>query len=60
MESVRALGVDINAPASESLVAASLSQLLSVRHELFSEATALGLTRDGDELVSRRDSRKTS
>ena len=62
MESVRALGVDINAPASESstaLVAASLSQLLSGRHELFSEATALGLTRDGDELVSSRDSRKT-
>ena len=61
MESVRVLGVNVNAPASESsavLASASLSQLLSARNELFSEATSLGDTKDGDELVSRRDSRK--
>lgn len=61
MDTVRELGVDLNAPASESvatLSTLSLSQLLSLRDELFTEATSLGLTSDGDELVSRRDSKK--
>ena len=61
MDSVQALGVDLNAPASESaatLTTLSLSQLLTIRSDLFSEAANLGLTSEGDELVSRRDTRK--
>lgn len=37
---------------------ASLTQLFSVRNELFYKVATLGLTKDGDELVSRRDSCK--
>ena len=61
MDVVHDLGVDINAPASESraiLSAVSISQLMSIRDDLYREATVLDLTTEGDELVSRRSSRK--
>ena len=63
MDKVRQLGVDLNAPVSESVVilsSCSISQLLSVRSALFDDTVAHGLTCEGDVLVSRRDSRKNS
>ena len=63
MDKVRQLGVDLNAPVSESVVilsSCSISQLLSVRSALFEDSVAHGLTCEGDVLVSRRDSRKYS
>ena len=51
---------DLSAPTSESLpVLVSLPphSLLSIREEIFKDALALGLTHEGDTLVSRRGTR---
>jgi len=61
MDSIRELAVNLNAPSSELLpilTSLSISQLLSIRDDLFTETANQGLTCDGDALVSRKDSRK--
>ena len=61
MDTIRELGVNPNAPSSESLpilTSLSIPQLLSIRDDLFTENANQGLTCDGDVLVSRKDSRK--
>ena len=61
MDSIRELGVNLNAPSSESLpilTSLSISQLLSIRDDLFTETANQGLTYDGDTLVSRKGSGK--
>ena len=55
------LRVNLNAPASESSAILSIlpiSQLSSLRNSLFAEAASQGLTSEGDELMSRRDTKK--
>ena len=61
MDSIHELGVNLNAPSSESLpilTCLSISQLLSIRNDHFTETSNQGLTCDGDALVLRKDSRK--
>ena len=61
MDTIRELGVNPNAPSSESLpilTSLSIPQLLFIRDDLFTENANQGLTCDGDVLVSRKDSRK--
>ena len=62
MDTFRAeLRVNLNAPASESSAILSIlpfSQLSSLRNSLFAEAASQGLTSEGDELMSRRDTKK--
>ncbi len=60
MDKVRELGVDLNAPASESLpllTSLPLHTLLSTREQVFTEICSLGLSGEGDVLVARRDTR---
>ena len=60
MEKIHELGVDLNSPTSESLpllISLPLHVLLTLRNEIFTEASSLGLTCEGDVPVSRRDSR---
>lgn len=63
MDRLQELGIDYNAPTSEYLPVLSsfpIHSLLSLREELFQSATSRGQTTEGDILVSRRDTRRTS
>lgn len=63
MDTIRELGVSLNTPASESSAILSIlpiSQLLILRNSLFVEAASQGLTSVGDELMSRRDTKRRS
>ena len=60
MEKIHELGVDLNSPTSESLpllISLPLHVLLTLRNEIFTKASSLGLTCEGDVPVSKRDSR---
>ena len=63
MDRLQELSIDYNAPTSEYLpvlFSFPVHTLLSLRDELFQFAASRGQTTEGDILVSRRDTRRTS
>ena len=61
MERVRSLGINPNVPRTEVLSvlsAQSTDYLLGLRQSLFEDLAANGLVSEGDELVSRRCTKK--